>query len=831
MRPSLLLCLVALAHGLTTGALAAARTVTFAGRVVDAGGKPAGGATVYVRFWDTPLTMQAPDLKATVRQTTSAPDGSFRLPVRVSQAEWWVELSAAKQGHGPGGQILASPAPTTGLVIALTRPSFVAGQVVDRAGRRVVGAKLSVRYAQRPNWELARLPPEEMRPPATTDAQGHFRLAPVPAGCRITLEAEHPEYARWSSSPGERVASGTDDFTITLAPAGAFVARVVTEDGRPAPNVTVRCGGFWSSPPPATTDATGTVRFGNLVAGTYVVTAMPPGESPALVADPQGVEVREGAEARCPDLRLVPGGLVTGTVRNEQGRPMPCVDLMTVRQLHLPRLQTVAWGPGARTGADGAYRLRLPAGEWHVCLASSPSGYLFDPQWQNYPARSVAAGQTTHAEFTLRRAVVTRLRVLDIHGKPAAGATMERGFGSNQTADAAGRCTISRVLANGAESLMVYSRDGAQGALVPMAPAASGAVTAGGERVVRLQRLPALKGVVEDPSGRPLPDAWVNADRMVPMGGGMSGRMPEPVKATTTDGRGRFVLPLFPGTQYRISAEAPGYGAADRFPVQPVLGKSGAPLRFTLWRADGAIAGVVLDPDGKPLPGARVAASRGGATGVHVVYEETTTDPQGRFRVRHLPPGDVSLVASREGYFADRREKARVGAANVELLLAPSDEAPPGPPAPRVGASAPELRIGRWVNGEGVPSMSTLRGKSVVLQFSTAYNRAAHASNEALKALHARLREAGRSDVVILAVYDASATAEEVASYAREEGLPFPIGLVEGSRNLGADSAAFQAYGVRQLPTVFVIDREGAVRAINPTAEELTRVVDVKAGD
>jgi hypothetical protein len=66
--------------------------------------------------------------------------------------------------------------------------------------------------------------------------------------------------------------------------------------------------------------------------------------------------------------------------------------------------------------------------------------------------------------------------------------------------------------------------------------------------------------------------------------------------------------------------------------------------------------------------------------------------------------------------------------------------------------------------------------------------------------------------------------ADEVAAYAAAEGLRFPIGLVEATRNLGADSASFRAYGVRQLPTLFVIDREGIVRAVNPKPEDLTRL-------
>ena len=112
-----------------------------------------------------------------------------------------------------------------------------------------------------------------------------------------------------------------------------------------------------------------------------------------------------------------------------------------------------------------------------------------------------------------------------------------------------------------------------------------------------------------------------------------------------------------------------------------------------------------------------------------------------------------------------------------------------------------------------------------MLQFSSAYNPAAQAVNEALKALSAALKAADRQDVVILALYDRSVPAADVAAYARAEGLPFPIGIVAGAPSLGAGSPAFRAYGVRQLPTVFLIDREGVVRAVNPSPDELKRIL------
>src|SRR3989442_15464114 len=109
---------------------------------------------------------------------------------------------------------------------------------------------------------------------------------------------------------------------------------------------------------------------------------------------------------------------------------------------------------------------------------------------------------------------------------------------------------------------------------------------------------------------------------------------------------------------------------------------------------------------------------------------------------------------------------------------------PAAPTTPlAAGARAPEIPVARWVNGPGVSSLAALRGKTVVLQLSSAYNRAAKTSNTALAALDAKLKAAGRHDVAILALYDSSTSAPEVEAYAQSEGLPFPIGLVEPTPN------------------------------------------------
>ena len=59
----------------------------------------------------------------------------------------------------------------------------------------MAGASVSIQWAAFPSHEAALLPPEEMRPPTVTDAEGCFHLASVPAQCRVSLKVDHPRYA------------------------------------------------------------------------------------------------------------------------------------------------------------------------------------------------------------------------------------------------------------------------------------------------------------------------------------------------------------------------------------------------------------------------------------------------------------------------------------------------------------------------------------------------------------------------------------------------------------------------------------------------------------
>jgi carboxypeptidase family protein len=818
--------------GPATAAGAARQTVTVSGKVLDPRGRPAGAATVTVSASDNSNPFGDPDREPVVRETTTAADGSFRLEMTVPSEHWGLSLVAIKAGFGPGSQRCWRGRSTTGLALALSEASFVAGRVVDDAGRPVAGARVGVKWVILSPGDGGYQIPEAALPPAITDAQGKFRLAPLPAHCHLELGVEHPAYVA-PLGASDQVRTGQEDVTISVVPAGAIAGRVVYDDGRPAAKVGVFCLTTGTGVPRETTDAGGRFRFSRLLPGAYLLLPEPAEELAEFEGSTERVVVSLGSEARCPDLtlkRLAGSAVLSGKVTDEAtGQAVADVGIITQRQISSTgMLNMPIEGPITRTGTDGTYRMRLPPGTWHAYAAYLPPGYRDGPRPTGPSELPAAPGKSFIRDFTLTKETaetVFRGQVLDAGGRPAPGAKLRAMPGGVETTDIDGRFRLPLYFGPANRSgavptrLAVLSLDRSQGVVLDLPPG-----ELKGPRIVRLRRFPLVPGVLTDERSAPIPHVEVRAEVV------LSRRADEPdafataLAAATTDVQGRFSLPLVPGTACRVLAE-PADFVPERRVIELKPGAPPAPMKLRLRRGGGAVAGTAVDADGRPLPGVQVTACETGQLYYNgPPFASATSDAQGRYRLEHLPAGEVNVNAWLPGYYNDNRQRVKVGVSQLRLTLAPMSR-PTTPPTPlAAGTRAPEIQVTEWVNGTAVPSLAALRGKTVLLQFSSAYNSAAKGSNAALKALQARLQEENRSDVVILALYDSSASTLEVEAYARAEGLSFPIGIVQPARNAGPGDGAFPAYGVRRLPTLIVIDAEGIVRAVDPDRESLMRL-------
>jgi protocatechuate 3,4-dioxygenase beta subunit len=174
--------------------------------------------------------------------------------------------------------------------------------------------------------------------------------------------------------------------------------------------------------------------------------------------------------------------------------------------------------------------------------------------------------------------------------------------------------------------------------------------------LVLVEPLP-VRGVVLDSSGKPLEDFSISAERRGDGEGEAGGRMGNfgfNFGGGGEDRRfrnredGSFIVYLQPGS-YDLKAEAKEYTESAAQQVQV----PGAPaLEFRLARA-GEIAGVVLDPTGKPVAEAEVGYSREARRSGMFGFgggNEAKTDAEGRFTLKGLPVGNGKLTASAEGW-------------------------------------------------------------------------------------------------------------------------------------------------------------------------------------
>lgn len=137
---------------------------------------------------------------------------------------------------------------------------------------------------------------------------------------------------------------------------------------------------------------------------------------------------------------------------------------------------------------------------------------------------------------------------------------------------------------------------------------------------------------------------------------------------------------------------------------------------------------------------------------------------------------------------------------------APTDEETSGP-LPVLG-DAPELvGVGPWFNtpeGEQL-RLADLRGRVVLLEFWTFGCINCQRTLGFLRRLHRQYQP----ELTVVGVHSPEfayeRTAENVERAVREQGLEYPVGL---------DNAfvAFDAYGNRFWPTMYLIDRAGQVR-------------------
>ncbi len=636
------------------------------GRVVDAGGESVAGVAIEAspkasggrrRVFRGPGPQQ--------RQGRSAKDGRFDLPGLAAGQGY--ELRFVKTGYAPGELDVEELEPferRSGLEAVLHRGRRAVGLVVDEEELPVAGAVVRLAAPADPRRRF-RMPGSEEPavPEDATGIDGTFAVSDLAAG-RYDLEVSSPGFGP-VTIPGVEVPEGpagdgeVDLGTVVLSPGVAIEGQVVDAEGRPLSGVEIRTAESSRVPMPAAfrlmmaaDQPPAAISGGD---GRFTVRDRRAGERLDLIADAPGYMATTVPGVVAPSeepVRVVlkQASRVSGRVVDSTGDP---IEGAGVRALP----EGLGGSGGRRPG--NFHRAASDAGGRFELLDVEPGTVTMAAQAEGYQETRLsglvapAGGELRDVELVLRPGATVRGVVLDAGGEPVAGAQVRisatGGSGRPEgftLADGDGRFELAGV-GLGRRTVTASSEDGRE-------VSKSLEVEAGTQSVeLRLAGGVEVSGRVVDAAGLGVAGAVVSLEPASPtvVWYGASS------EAVSSAG-GAFTLAGVPAGNYRLQAARKGFArTAGEEPIEVASSPiAGLEIRLDPGTAlSGRILGLELDDL------AQVEVRAGRTTG--------EVDFEGAYRIEHVAPGEVTVLAGIPGSGRQITERVTVEPGAGEVVL------------------------------------------------------------------------------------------------------------------------------------------------------------------
>jgi hypothetical protein len=625
------------------------------GRVHDESGRPVGGVVITVRllgsadptqespwFATTQLNgMFSVDTLPQTSVTLEANAGDLYEPTVVAEIE------------------LPNDAPVD---VLLRHTGVLTGKVISKDGRGVANAVVTL--AGSGVWPARSL---------STDLEGEFRFDRVPDGI-YEMRAERGDDV---SAPLEGIPiSAANEAHVELMLSPGLVMRGWVRDiatGHTLPNAEIEISeeSLSAALKHTFSGADGHYQLSGLRPLAHRVSARVAGYVTAQKWATPGQPV---------DLELLRAIVVSGTVQDEQGRPLPQADIevsgrsvtgllvrmvgpvqdiaqpnapdasvglgsLGVTQGSVPRIPLLslpassspagvaapAADSGFRSDEHGRFRLEgLPPGE--LLLAAHKSGFLTG---RSRPLHIRPGESPADVTIVLAHGDTLSGRVLDGHRTPVARVRVELSTPGEPT-----RTTVSA--ADGGFKFEAVRGECTLLARASGAPLAKLVVPAQevGRRDVELVLENAsdhLAGRVLDARGQPIESASVHLETL---------RLSEFVATALSGSDGAFEFGALPAPPYRVRVDHPDYAPSGTLEVSS-LTKS---LVIRLESGAELTGAVIAQTGGDPIAGARLSIQVGD------VNRATRSGRQGTFEFRHLPVGGYALSVEADGFIAARTQ-------------------------------------------------------------------------------------------------------------------------------------------------------------------------------
>jgi len=330
-----------------------------------------------------------------------------------------------------------------------------------------------------------------------------------------------------------------------------------------------------------------------------------------------------------------------------------------------------------RASGDGSFRFDPPeSGRWQLAAASAPGHSPFAPEWGRSPVvLDARPGERVRGlALWLDSLGSYSGRVEDPAGQPVEGAEV-RVVGS-ATGDRALMPSSEKAVSGPGGAFAISASDGAalearHPGFLPGRATLDFAARSTHRVVLKLGAAAgktgpaAISGKVVL-AGVPVEGALVSA-RLLQRGGPGSAE-DQVASQAISDAEGRFTLgELAPG-RHLLSASREGFAQS-----RAVVARAGEEATIELGRG-GTVAGVVHESGtGRPIATFRVEVRRGGRGWKLLLGSAIVVDASGRFEMKDLPPGPVTIAASAPGHLPAPEVEATIpeppGVAEVDLRL------------------------------------------------------------------------------------------------------------------------------------------------------------------